>query len=156
MASYVTTADALVALNGTIPFNSVSIPCNKNNVIPIVPGILNLSGNTSNRFARYEVTLQGNIQIPQGGAVTPIAIGITLNGVVIPESVAIVIPAAAEQYWHVNTSASVTVPCGCCLTVSGVYVDGTEDDPATTPTPSIQVRREASLTVVRTAEGGLK
>lgn len=151
MASYVTTADALVALNGTIPFNSVSIPCNKNNVIPIVPGILNLSGNTSNRFARYEVTLQGNIQIPQGGAVTPIAIGITLNGVVIPESVAIVIPAAAEQYWHVNTSASVTVPCGCCLTVSGVYVDGTEDDPATTPTPSIQVRREASLTVVRTA-----
>ena len=151
MASYVTTADALVALNGTIPFNSVSIPCNKNNVIPIVPGILNLSGNTSNRFARYEVTLQGNIQIPQGGAVTPIAIGITLNGVVIPESVAIVTPAAAEQYWHVNTSASVTVPCGCCLTVSGVYVDGTEDDPATTPTPSIQVRREASLTVVRTA-----
>lgn len=151
MASYVTTADALVALNGTIPFNSVSIPCNKNNVIPIVPGILNLSGNTSNRFARYEVTLQGNIQIPQGGAVTPIAIGITLNGVVIPESVAIVTPAAAEQYWHVNTSASVTVPCGCCLTVSGVYVDGTEDDPATTPTPSIQVRRKASLTVVRTA-----
>ena len=29
MASYVTTTDALVALNGTIPFDSVSIPCNK-------------------------------------------------------------------------------------------------------------------------------
>ena len=151
MASYVTTTDALVALNGTIPFNSVSIPCNKGNVIPLVPGILNLNGNTSNRFARYDVTLQANIQIPEGGAVTPIAIGITLNGVVIPESVAIVTPAAAEDYWHVNTTASVTVPCGCCLTVSGVYVDGTEDDPATVPTPSIQVRREASLTVTRTA-----
>ena len=84
MASYVTTTDALVALNGTIPFNSVSIPCNKGNVIPIVPGILNLNGSTSNRFARYEVTLQANIQIPEGGAVTPIAVGITLNGVVIP------------------------------------------------------------------------
>jgi len=96
MASYVTTSDALVSLNGTIPFNSVSIPCNKGNVIPVVPGILNLNGNTSNRFARYEVTLQGNIQIPEGGAVTPIALGITLNGVVIPESVAIVTPAAAE------------------------------------------------------------
>ena len=151
MASYVTTADALVALNGTIPFNSVSIPCNKGNVIPIVPGILNLNGNTSNRFARYEVTLQGNIQIPEGGDVTPIALGITLNGVVIPESVAIVTPAAAEEYWHVNTTASVTVPCGCCLTVSGAYVDGTEDDPATTPTPSIQVRRGASISVIRTA-----
>lgn len=151
MSSYVTTADALVALNSTIPFNSVSIPCNKGNVVPVVPGVLNLKGNTSNRFARYDVTLQGNIQIPEGGAVTPIALGITLNGVVIPESVAIVTPAAVGDYWHVNTSASVTVPCGCCLTVSGAYVDGTQDDPATTPTPSIQVRREASLTVTRTA-----
>ena len=151
MSSYVTTADALVALNGTIPFNSVSIPCNKGNVIPVVPGVLNLKGNTSNRFARYDITLQGNIQVPEGGAVTPIALGITLNGVVIPQSVAIVTPAAVGDYWHVNTSASVTVPCGCCLTVSGAYVDGTQDDPATTPTPSIQVRREASLTVTRTA-----
>ena len=151
MSSYVTTADALVTLNGTIPFNSVSIPCNKGNVVPLVPGILNLNGNTSNRFARYEVTLQGNVQIPTGGAVTPIAVGIALNGTIIPESVAIVTPAAVGEYWHVNTTASVTVPCGCCLTVSGVYADGTEDDPATTPTPSIQVRREASLTVNRTA-----
>ena len=151
MASYVTTTDALVALNGTIPFNSVSIPCNKGNVVPLVPGILNLNGNTSNRFARYEVTLQGNIQIPEGGAVTPIAVGIALNGVIIPQSVAIVTPAAAEEYWHVNTSVLVTVPCGCCLTVSGVYADGTEDDPATTPTPSIQIRRESSLKVNRIA-----
>ena len=151
MASYVTTTDALVALNGTIPFNSVSIPCNKGNVVPVVPGVLNLNGNTSNRFARYEVTLKGNIKIPECGAVTPIALCITLNGVVIPESVAIVTPAAAEDYWHVNTSASITVPCGCCLTVSGAYVDGTEDDPTTTPTPSIQIRREASLIVKRIA-----
>ena len=151
MASYVTTTDALVALNGTIPFNSVSIPCNKGNVVPVVPGVLNLNGSTSNRFARYDVTLQGNIQIPTGGAVTPIAVGIALNGNIIPESVAIVTPAAVGDYWHVNTTASVTVPCGCCLTVSGVYADGTEDDPATTPTPSILVRREASLKVDRTA-----
>lgn len=151
MASYVTTTDALVALNGTIPFNQVSIPCNKGNVVPLVPGILNLNGNTSNRFARYEVTLQANVQIPEGGTVTPIALGITLNGVTIPESVAIITPAAAEEYWHIHTTAIVTVPCGCCLTVSAAYVDGTEDDAATTPTPSIQVRREASLDVKRIA-----
>ena len=151
MASYITTADALVALNGTIPFSRVSIPCNTGNVIPIVQGILNLKGNTRNRFARYEVTIQGNIQIPEGGAVTPVAVGIALNGAVIPESVAIVTPAATENYWHVNTTAIVTVPCGCCLTVSAIYVDGTEDDAATTPTPSIQVRRGASLSVTRIA-----
>lgn len=151
MASYVTTADALVALNGTIPFSQVSIPCNTGNVVPIVQGVLNLKGNTSNRFARYEVSLQGNIEIPEGGAVTPIAIGISLNGAIIPESVAIVTPAAVENYWHVNTTVTITVPRGCCLTVSGVYVDGTEDDATTTPTPSIQVRRGASISVNRVA-----
>ena len=151
MASYVLTTDALVTLNGTIPFNSVSIPCTKGNVVPLVAGVLNLNGNTTNRFARYEVKFQGNVQIPSGGAVTPIAIGITVNGTIIPESVAIITPAATGDYWHINTSVPVTVPCGCCLTVSAAYVDGTEDDPTTTPTPSIQVRREAVITVERIA-----
>ena len=151
MARYITTTDSLVALNGTIPFNVVSVPCNTGNVVPVVEGIVNLKGNTPNKFARYEVTLQGNIRIPTGGAVTPIAVGIALNGSVIPESVAIITPAAAEEYEHINISVPVTVPCGCCLTVSGVYADGTEDDPATTPTPSIQIRRGASLTVNRVA-----
>lgn len=151
MASYITATDALVALNGTIPFDVVSIPCNTGNVVPIVSGILNLKGNTTNRFARYEVTLQGNIEIPDGGAVTPIALGIALNGAVIPESVAIVTPAAVEEYQHISTTVTVTVPAGCCITVSAVYTDGTEDDAATTPTPSIQVRRQASLNVQRVA-----
>lgn len=151
MAEYVTTTDALVALNGTIPFSGVSIPCNTGNVVPLAVGILNLKGSTSGRFARYNVRVQANVQIPEGGDVTPIAIGIAINGAVIPESVAIVTPAAAEEYWHINTSAVVTIPCGCCATISAVYVDGTEDDAATTPTPSIQVRRNASITVERVA-----
>lgn len=151
MAEYVTTSDALVALNGTIPFSVVSIPCNKGNVIPLAIGVLNLKGNTPNRFARYRVTLQGNIAIPTGGAVTPIALGITVNGVVIPESVAIYDPTAVEEYGHINTSAIITVPCGCCVSVSGAYVDGTEDDAAVTPTPSITVRRNAPITVERIA-----
>ena len=117
MAEYLTSADALVPLNGTIPFDRVSIPCGQGNVIPLAVGILNLRGNTRNRFARYEVKLQGNIQIPTGGAVTPIALGIAVNGAIIPESVAIVTPAAVAEYWHVNTSAIVTVPAGCCVTV---------------------------------------
>lgn len=151
MAEYVTTTDALVALNGTIPFSGVSIPCNTGNVVPLAVGILNLKGSTSGRFARYNVRVQANVQIPEGGDVTPIAIGIAINGAVIPESVAIVTPATAEEYWHINTSAVVTIPCGCCATISAVYVDGTEDDAATTPTPSIQVRRNASITVERIA-----
>lgn len=151
MAKYVTTSDQNVALNGTIPFNEVSIPCNTGSVIPIAPGVLTLKGNTPNRFARYRVTLQGNVAIPTGGEVTPIALAITLNGVPLPESVAIITPQAVGDYEHINTSTEITVPCGCCMSVSGTYVDGTEDDAAVTPTPSITVRRNASITVERTA-----
>lgn len=151
MAEYVTTADALVALNSTIPFNSVSIPCNAGNVVPLASGILNLRAKTRNRFARYNVMVQANVQIPTGGAVTPVAIGIAVNGAIIPESVAIITPAAVENYWHINTNAVITVPCECCATVSAVYADGTEDTPTVTPTPSIEVRRNASITIERIA-----
>lgn len=151
MAEYVTTSDALVALNGTIPFSTVSIPCNTGNVVPLAVGVLNLKGSTSGRFARYNVRVQANVQIPEDGEVTPIAIGITINGVIVPESKAIFTPQAVEEYGHINTEIPVTVPCGCCVSVSGIYFDGTEDDPATTPTPSITVRRGASITVERTA-----
>ena len=151
MAEYVTTSDVLVALNNTIPFDKVSIPCNRGNVVPLAVGVLELEGNTPNRFARYRVRVQGNVQIPTGGAVTPIALGITVNGAVIPESIAIVTPAAVEDYWFVSTEAIITVPKGCCVSVSAEYVDGTADDPATTPTPSIGVRRNASISVTRIA-----
>ena len=151
MAKYIISADQNVALNGTIPFDIVSIPCNKGCVVPITTGVLTLQGSSTNRFARYEVDLQANIAIPEGGAVTPIAVAITLNGVEIPDSVAIVTPAAAEDVWHVNTTATITVPCGCCVSVSAAYVDATEDDATVTPTPSIFVRRLASITVTRTA-----
>ena len=148
MARYLTATDQNVALNSDIPFDVVSIPCNKGCVVPLAIGVLTLKGG-SNQFARYDVTLQGNIAIPTGGAVTPIAVAITLNGVPIADSVAIVTPTAVEDLWHVNTSVTITVPCGCCVSVSAAYVDATEDDAAVTPTPSIFVRRRASLDIQR-------
>ena len=150
MAKYITSTDQNVALNNTIPFDIVSIPCNKGCVIPVTAGVLNLRSG-ANQAARYNVRLQANVAIPEGGAVTPLAVTITLNGVPIPDSVAVVTPAAAEDVWHINTSTTVTVPCGCCLSVSAAYVDATEDDAAVTPTPSLFVRRYASLTVERVA-----
>lgn len=151
MARYITSADENVALNGTIPFDIVSTPCTKGYVVPLSTGALTLRGITPNRFARYEVTVQGNIAIPEDGEVTPIAVAITINGVAIPDSIAIVTPAAVGEYWHINTSIPITVPCGCCVSVSAVYADATVDDAATTPTPSILVRRGASINVKRIA-----
>ena len=151
MARYLTASDSNVALNGTIPFNIVSIPCNKGCVVPLATGVLTLKGGNTNSFARYAIDLQGNASIPTDGAVTPIAVAITVNGVAVPDSVAIQTPTAVGDIWHFNTSTIVTVPNGCCVSVSAAYVDGTEDDAATTPTPSITVRRLASLTVNRIA-----
>lgn len=151
MARYLTSADQNVSLNGTFPFDIVSIPCNRGCVIPITTGILNLRGGHTNKFARYEVELLANVAIPENGELTPIGVAITLNGVPIPESVAIITPAAAEDVWHISTSATITVPCGCCVSVSAAYVDATEDDAAVTPTPSIFVRRRASIDVKRIA-----
>lgn len=151
MAEYLTSSDSLVALNGTIPFDTVSIPCNKGYVIPLATGVLNLQGSNTNKFARYNVKVQANIQIPEEGELTPIAIGITINGNVVPESVAIFTPQAVEEYGFIHTEFPVTVPCGCCVSVSAIYTDGTEDDPTMTPTPSITVRRKASISVERIA-----
>lgn len=151
MARYLTASDANVALNGTIPFNIVSIPCNKGCVVPLATGVITLKGGNTNGFARYAVELQGNASIPEGGAVTPIAVAITINGVVAPDSVAILTPTAVGDVWHFNTGTVIKVPNGCCVSVSAAYVDGTEDDAAVTPTPSIAVRRFASLNVTRTA-----
>lgn len=150
MAKYITSTDQNVALNNTIPFDIVSIPCNKGCVIPITTGVLTLKSGANNQ-ARYDVSVQANVAIPEGGAVTPLAVAITLNGVPIPDSVAIITPAAAEDVWHINTSTPITVPCGCCVSVSAAYIDATEDDATVTPTPSIFVRRNASLTVTRVA-----
>jgi hypothetical protein len=151
LARYLTSSDANVALNGTIPFDIVSIPCGRGCVVPLATGILTLKGGNTNGFARYAVDLQGNASIPTGGAVTPIAVAITINGVAVPDSVAILTPAAVGDVWHFHTSTVVTVPCGCCVSVSAAYVDGTEDDATVVPTPSINVRRLASLTVTRIA-----
>lgn len=150
MARYITSTDQNVALNGTIPFDIVSIPCNKGCVIPITTGVLNLRSGATQQ-ARYNVRLQANVSIPTNGAITPLAAAITLNGVPLPDSVAIVTPTAVEEVWNINTSTIITVPCGCCVSVSAAYVDATEDDATVTPTPSIFVRRYASLTVERTA-----
>lgn len=151
MSVYITNSDLLVALNGVIPFDVVSIPCNSGNIEPLATGVINLRGRTQNKFARYRVKVQANVQIPTGGAVTPVAVGIAVNGSVAPESIAIITPTAVDTYWHINTEITVTVPVGCCVSVSAVYVDGTEDDAATTPTPSILVRRKASIDINRIA-----
>lgn len=137
MAEYLAVADQEVALNSPLIFNS-SIPCNRGNVYhEDETGVFILRGNTNNCFARYQVTYNGNIGIPTGGAVTPIAISIAVNGEPRISSRAISTPAAVDTYDNVTSTAIITVPRGCCFNVSVEYVSGITGDAATTPTPVI-------------------
>lgn len=150
MAEYLANAVQNVALSGPIIFTA-SIPCRKGYVYhEDETGIFILRGITDNCFARYQVTFNGNIAIPTGGAITPIAIAIAVNGEPRLTSRAIFTPAAVDEYGNVTSTAIITVPRGCCFSLSVEYVDATVDDPATTPTPTIEVQN-ANLVVNRIA-----
>ena len=142
-----------VALNTPVLFRA-SIPCTRGYVYHedetgnfILRGIVN---NQCNCFAHYQVTFNGNIAIPTGGTVTPIAISITVNGEPRLTSRAIYTPAAVDEYGNVTSTAIIKVPKGCCFSLSVEYVSGITDDPATTPTPVISVQN-ANLTIARIA-----
>ena len=151
MAEYLT-RDSVesVALNTAIPFID-SIRCNNGYVFHQGgTGIFVLRGITPNCFARYEVEFTGNIAIPEGGAITPVATAIVVSGEQRTGSRSIFTPAAVDEYGNVTSRAVVDVPKGCCFTVSVEYVNGTVDDPATVPTPLINVI-DGSLSVNRIA-----
>ena len=128
------------------------IPCNKGYVyhrnqsgIVILRGIVN---NSCACFARYQVTFNGNIAIPDGGTVGPISVSLAIDGEPIQTSKAIVTPTAIDAYFNVTSTAIITIPKGCCFTVA---VENTSS-PATTGgiAPAINVQN-ANLTVSRIA-----
>jgi hypothetical protein len=150
MAEYLANATQLVELNQPIVF-SASIPCNRGNVVhEDETGIFILRGNSTGCFARYQVTFNGNIAVPTGGKVGPIAVSVAVNGEARPTSRAIVTPAAVEEYNNVTSTAIVTVPRGCCFSVSVRAVSGIVDDAAGTPAPSINVTN-SNLVITRIA-----
>ena len=150
MAEYLANATQLVELNQPIVF-SASIPCNRGNVVhEDETGIFILRGNSTGCFARYQVTFNGNIAVPEGGTVGPIAVSVAVNGEARPTSRAIVTPAAVDEYNNVTSTAIVTVPRGCCFSVSVRAVSGIVDDAAGTPAPSINVTN-SNLVITRIA-----
>ena len=141
-----------VTNNGPVLFRT-SIPCNKGYVYHenetgnfILRGIVN---NPCANYAQYQVTFNGNIAIPTGGTVGPIAIALTVNGEPRLTSRAIITPAAVEEYGNVTSTAIIKVPKGCCFSLSVDAVPATTD-PTVTPAPVIEVQN-ANLTVARIA-----
>jgi len=139
---------------------NTSIACNHGYVLHRnESGIVTLRGvvnNSCGNFARYQVTFNGNIAIPNDGVIGPISVALAIDGEPILTSRAIVTPASvatdpptSENFFNVTSTAIITVPRCCCFNVS---VENTSESmtPATTPAPAILVQN-ANLTVTRIA-----
>lgn len=158
MAEFTKNEVQTVNPNQPVTLNT-SIGCNKGYVYHRNgSGIVTLRGvvNSNSCFARYQVTFNGNIAIPDGGTVGPISVALALDGEPILTSRAIVTPAAAaddpptqNNFFNVTSTAIIDVPKCCCFNVS---VENTSESatPATTPAPAILVQN-ANMTVTRIA-----
>lgn len=156
MAEFTKNEVQTVLANQPVTLNT-SIGCNKGYVYHRNgSGIVTLRGITSNCFARYQVTFNGNIAVPDGGTVGPISVALALDGEPILTSRAIVTPAATaenpptqDNFFNVTSTAIISVPKGCCFNIS---VENTSESatPTTVPAPPILVQN-ANLTVSRIA-----
>lgn len=151
MAEYVYNPVQVVLPNQPVILDD-SIPCNRGYVYHrnqsgnlILRGIVN---NSCGCFARYQVTFNGNIAVPEDGTVGPIAIALAIDGEPILTSKAIVTPAAVDEYFNVTSTAIITVPKGCCFSVS---VENVSEGATAADTPTAINVQNANLVVSRIA-----
>ena len=121
MAEFVENAVQLVEPNQNVILET-AISCNKGYVyhreqsgILILRGIVNCPNAC---FARYQVTFNGNIALPEGADVGPISVALAIDGEPIQTSRAIYTPADVDEYGNVTSTAIITVPRGCCFSVT--------------------------------------
>lgn len=151
MAEYVYNDIQLVQPNQNVILRD-SISCNRGYVLHRnESGILTLRGivnNTLGCFARYQVTFNANIAVPEDGTVGPIAIALAIDGEPILTSRAIVTPAAVDEYFNVTSTAIITVPRGCCFNIA---VENVSFGATAADTPTAINVQNANLTVSRIA-----
>ena len=121
MAEYVSMQNPQIVSAGQNVLLADSIPCGKGYVVHRNgSGIVTLRGivNGCGSFARYQVVFNGNIAVPVEGTLAAIAVALAIDGEPLASSRAIATPAAVGDYSNVTCAAIITVPRGCCYTVS--------------------------------------
>ena len=129
MAEYSANALQGVAAGQNVQFTNAPDPCDKGLIIHrdgsgiftlkgIVPNSCNCCNNNTNAVARYMVTYGANVQIPTGGTVEEIALGLAVDGEILQDSIVRVTPAAVEQFQNISRTVSVPIPRGCCENVA--------------------------------------
>lgn len=151
MAEFTYNPIQLVAPNQNVLLNT-TFGCNKGYVLHrnesglvILRGIVN---NPCACSARYQVTFNGNIAVPEDGTVGAISISLAIDGEPIQTSRAIVTPAAVDEYFNVTSTAIIDVPRGCCYTVA---VENTSEGATAADAATAINVQNANLTVTRIA-----
>ena len=151
MAEFAYNPIQVVEPNQNVLLDTV-IPCNKGYVFHRnQSGIVILRGSVNNPtscFARYQVTFNGNAALVDGATVGPISVALSIDGEPIQTSRAIVTPAATDEYFNVTSTAIITVPRGCCFSVSVENTSAPAVAGGVAPEINIQ---NANLTVARIA-----
>lgn len=117
------------------------IPCNRGYVIHREgSGLFTLRSAVNACFSRYVVTFGGNIAVPTGGTVGEISLAIAINGEALATSSMISTPSAIGDFNNISRTETITVPNGCCLTIS---VKNTSDQDVTVQNATINITRVA-------------
>lgn len=141
MAEYINAAAQVVTVGQNVIFTASPVRCTRGNIVHREgSGLFTLRGQTGQCRALYRVGFGANIAVPTGETVGPISLAIAIEGEPLASATMIQTPAAVDQYANVYAETSVSVPRGCCVTVS-------VKNAGATPV-SVQ---NANLTIERTA-----
>lgn len=82
-------------------------------------GVFRIKGPCKNCACKavYKVQFQANVAVApaaDGGVLEPITIAIVQNGEVLRNAIFTVTPAAIGDFWGINISALIELPCDCC------------------------------------------
>lgn len=92
-------------------------------------GVFRLKGANNACKTIYRVQFNANIAVATGGTVGPISVALQEEGETLGNAVSTVTPAAIGDFFNVSLSTFITIPCGCCVTVSVENIsDGTAID----------------------------
>ena len=83
-------------------------------------GLVTLRGMTSGcqSSARFFVDFSANIAVPTGQTPGAITLAIAISGEAVQTSSMTVTPGAVEGYFNVSAPIYISVPSGCCMTIS--------------------------------------
>ena len=92
-------------------------------------GVFRLKGAGNACKTVYRVTFNANVAVAAGGTVGAISVALQEDGETLQNAIATVTPAVAEAFFNVSLTTFITIPCGCCVTVSVENIsDGTAID----------------------------